>query len=670
MFEWNHDTLCVKAQQLIDKNIISSSNLKYHKRAGAIKVVKRGCRFQPCLVDFETIPDQFKNKIVETFGDPYSSVKHVVFTDYLKTDYKAKNYYATYKTKTGEALPEKNIKEYTTNASIFLTISIILDSKIAQKRALGNNKTQVWHKLAKIVKDLDAVDWPHTLPKNFKRLKQRYAKYQQQGYESLIHGNFCNKNSEKINDDAKMWLVQRWADPVNKIANTEQLFAEYNGMADQEGWKKLKAADTIYNYLHQEDIKPLWWGHRYGEIRAKEKYTMHISTRLPTMRDSLWYSDGTKLNYYYLNEDGKMQTCQVYEVIDAYSEVLLGYHISGSEDFEAQYNAYKMAAQTAGHRPYQIGFDGQGGHNKLKNGQFLTKLARLSIKTQPYNGKSKTIENAFSRLQQQFLKRDWFFTGQNIQAKRQESKANMEFILANKNELPTLDEIKETYAKRRKEWNQAPHPKSGKTRINTYLESNNAETPELTMLDMVDLFWILREKPVTYNPGGLSFTHKNQKYEYIVFDENRDINMDFHRKSIDKKFHIKYDPSDMSLIYLYEDTPLGLRYVNTAETKPTVARNRQEITEFEETFHANILQKNKDMRVAMQSETDELLEIYGAAPHQNGFKTPNVKGVNSSNKQKNKASKPKKKRSGGDSYELAEYQKDVSNADSKLEDLM
>ena len=667
MFEWNQQTLCVKAQQLIEQNIITDSNFKYHKRNGNIKVIKRGCRFQPCLIDFETIPEQFKQKILESYGDPYSSVKHIVFTDYLKTDYKAKNFFSTYLTNTGENLPEKNIKEYTANASIFQTINTILDSKIAKKRALGSTKTKVWQKLAKIVKDLDKIEWPHSLPKNYRRLKQRYVKFQQEGYESLIHGNFCNKNSEKINDDAKMWIVQRWADPVNKIANTEQLFAEYNGIAEQEGWKKLKSADTIYNYLHQEDIKSLWYGHRYGETVAKEKYTLHMSTRMPTMRDSLWYSDGTKLNYYFLDDNGKMQTCQVYEVIDAYSEVLLGYHISQSEDFEAQYNAFKMAAQTAGHRPYQLGFDGQGGHNKLKNGQFLTKLARLSVKTQPYNGKSKTIENAFSRLQQQFLKRDWFFTGQNIQAKRQESKANMEFILANKNELPTLDEIKATYAKRRKEWNEAPHPKTGKTRINTYLESTNKETPEITMLDMVDLFWILRDKPVTYQPGGLTFHHKNRKYEYLVFDENRDIDMDFHRKSIDKKFHIKFDPSDMSLIYLYEDTPLGLRYVNTGETKPTIARNRQEITDYEDKLHKNIMQKNKDLRVAMQSETDELLERYEAAPHQNGLRRPNIKGVNSSNKQKKK-SKPKKKRSGDDSYELAAYQKDISNAE--LEDLM
>ncbi len=92
----------------------------------------------------------------------------------------------------------------------------------------------------------------------------------------------------------------------------------------------------------------------------------------------------------------------------------------------------------------------------------MTKISRIQTATKPYNGKSKTIESAFGRFQSQFLKRDWFFTGQNITTKKAESKANMEFVLANTANLPTLDEVKEIYAQRRREWNEAPHHKTGK----------------------------------------------------------------------------------------------------------------------------------------------------------------------------------------------------------------
>ena len=43
----------------------------------------------------------------------------------------------------------------------------------------------------------------------------------------------------------------------------------------------------------------------------------------------------------------ELSPTMVYEVIDAYSEVLLGYYISDTENFEAQYNAYRMAIQNS-----------------------------------------------------------------------------------------------------------------------------------------------------------------------------------------------------------------------------------------------------------------------------------------------------------------------------------
>jgi hypothetical protein len=85
------------------------------------------------------------------------------------------------------------------------------------------------------------------------------------------------------------------------------------------GWKIISTAKTIYNFIYDEKIVSQWWGYRYGELKSKEKFSYQHKTRLPGMRDSLWYSDGTKLNYYYqyLDKSGKRQigTLQVYEVM-------------------------------------------------------------------------------------------------------------------------------------------------------------------------------------------------------------------------------------------------------------------------------------------------------------------------------------------------------------------
>lgn len=112
------------------------------------------------------------------------------------------------------------------------------------------------------------------------------------------------------------------------------------------------------------------------------------------MRDSLWYSDGTKVNYYYRDQNGNIATLSVYEVMDVYSEMFIGYAFCQHEDYTAQRTAFRMALRTAGEKPYQVSFDNQGGHKKLETTSFLGKLARIAVKTQPYNGKSKTIESS------------------------------------------------------------------------------------------------------------------------------------------------------------------------------------------------------------------------------------------------------------------------------------
>ena len=79
-----------------------------------------------------------------------------------------------------------------------------------------------------------------------------------------------------------------------------------------------------------------WWAAVYGELAARQKFDRKQQTVMPALRDALWYGDGTKLNLYYKGRDksGRLvkKTAMVYEVIDAYSEMLLGYCIGEVEN--------------------------------------------------------------------------------------------------------------------------------------------------------------------------------------------------------------------------------------------------------------------------------------------------------------------------------------------------
>lgn len=650
MYEYQNSVLCIQGSWLIEQGILSESYYKQLCFRKQLEKINVGGNGRKALIKFDTIKQDIKAKIIAITGDPKETAKHITFTDYLKPDSVAIDFFNDYRLENGDGLPEKNIAEYCANADVLQAIDLILATTMSKRKALGS-KVKPWEKIAAIVAQLQRGQWPHSLPANEKRLRDRYNAFKKEGYQSLVHKGFGHKNAEKISDEAKYWVLARWADRVNRCANYGQLLREYNAYAEQNEWKVLMSEQTLQNFLQDPKIEPMWHGHRFGELKSKEKYSYQHTTKLASIRDSLWYSDGTKLNYFYQDAQGKRQTCQVYEVIDSFSEVFLGYHISKSEDYDAQFNAYKMAIQTAGHKPYEIKYDNQGGTKKLEAQSFLGKISKINTNTQPYNGKSKTIESAFGRFQTQFLKQDWFFTGQNITATKSESKANMEFILKNSSSLPTLDEIKAVYAKRRQQWNEAPHPKTGVSRIEMYLNSENPATPAITVWEMIELFWIERDKPVTCTAQGISFTEKKIEYQYIVYDDERMPDIRWLRDNVDKKFVVKFNPDDMTLIYLFEKTPLGLRRVAAAETKVAVHRGVQEQEDWENEYIRKINEQNKVIRIEARDEMDAILAEHNRLPEDYGLKSPVLHGIESSRKKQSKKEKTT----------IGEYQKAISN---------
>lgn len=332
-----------------------------------------------------------------------------------------------------------------------------------------------------------------------------------------------------------------------------------------------------------------------------------------------------------------------------YSECFLGYHISATEDYEAQYYAYKMAIQKAGHKPYELKYDNQGGHKKLEASDLLKNLARHAVNTAPYNGKSKTIESAFNRFQSQFLHKDWYFTGQNITAKKKESRGNEEFILANQKNLPTLDEVKAQYAKRREEWNNAPHPKTGIARSEMYRTSVNEETQAVDCLDIISIFGVTTKDPATYRAGGIEIQVKKQKYAYEVLTADGMPDMDFYRRNIGRKLYTRYCPDDMSIVSLYEKDATGkMRFVAMAQTFIAIEGAMQNQTSEDLSFIRQIDAANKKMRIDNERERNELLASHNMHPNQHGLKVAPLKGVNTSKDKKGK-------------IDIGELQKEVSN---------
>ncbi len=673
MVEWYQNRLCIYGGWLYGEGeIMSFSNYRSLTGRKHLQVIRKACRNTPALVDYESMPDRFKKEIINRVGNVYQLAKENQLLKHIHHDPKAEKFYKDHKfgDNNNRSLPEEAQLEYYNDAIVMNAVHIVFTDRKARRRALGGTTKDIWKDLSNAVNSLDKTRYKHSLPSSASRLKEKHKVYMKESYKTFIHGGYCNKNTEKLNDEVKLWLLSQWANNIERITSVEHLLEVYNEYAANQRksetkvnsiWKEIKSASTLQNFLLSEGIKPLWWPYRYGELKAKEKFMFQFSTKLPSMRDSLWYSDGTKLNYYYQDENGKVCTISVYEIMDTYSEVFLGYAICKNEDFKAQHSAYKMALEFSGYKPYQIVYDNQGGHKKLEATKFFEKLARVAIKTEPYNGKSKTIESAFGMLQKKFLKRDWFFTGQNITASDKESRANKEFILANKENLPTLEQVKDIYLKRRNEWNNAKHPVTNKPRIEMYRESINSTTVKLGLLDMVEIFCITHPNKVKVSAYGIGFKESKKKYNYMVYREDLP-DVQWLSDHVDKKYVVKYDPSDMSKIYLYEDTNRGLSYAGSADEKTIIHRGIQEQEDWEAQYIRDIEKLKREVRIKNRDRMDEILKDNNLLPEQHGLNSPPLKGIETSIASRKAPEvikrKAKKERTKG----IAEIQKEISNA--------
>ena len=633
--EYYNKVLCVTYAELTegDEPIMRANTLMSNIQRGNIVCARRGGgEGSPALYVWSSIPAKYRAKWEAVRGNPEAEIREAMKTDRLKMDEAAREWYSsyTYMDKDGEEkhLTDKMIDEYTVNASVLGELTRMIARRKAIRSSLNAGMGNVWEVIYANSESLRSM-YGHTLPKSLGRLKTRLKDWQTDGYVSCVSGKLGNQSALKVTDEFMQLLValKRSKTPVYTDG---QLWEKANEIAKERGWKPLKSVSTVKTLLGSAAIEPLWYDAVYGEQAARQRFGRKHKTALPTRRDTLWYGDGTKLNLYYRDENGKVRTTQVYEVVDAMSEVLLGYWISDTEDYEAQYHAYRMAIQTSGHKPWEIVYDNQGGHKKLDNDGFIGKISRVHRPTQPYNGESKTIESVFGRFQQQVLHKDWRFTGQNVTAKKTMSKPNVEFIEANKDSLYTLEELKAAYAAARKEWNEMKHPASGERRIDMYERSVNEETERVTVSDMVEMFWVFAKRPCTFTDQGLQVTIKGQKRQYEVFESPGKPDYEWRQRHTYERFYVAYDPYDYTSIRLYSKAGDGsMRFERTAEPYVVIHRALQDQ---QGTGDAQFIRDAQaaaiEGRIDRVAKGRAMAMQEGMDAEQQGLHSPKLKGVN------------------------------------------
>ena len=616
-------TLCVTFEELVGGGIMSLANYKKHVREKKFHFVQHGGNGRKALIMYECLPDKLRKQLDER--EPKARERFIKQQSFpmnirLKSDDKAVEFYKTY-------IPKISIerqKEYVLNAKV-------MNAMMVQETGLRNKHSEHGYTHKRLVRNTVISlceelrrSFNHTLPKSESRLMEKFEDYKKRSYVALVSGTTGNQSARKIGPREGRILL-RLRRSKFPVYTDMQIFDEFNRIVternaratrEEDKLKPVESPQTVINYLYKTGIKLWWYGVVHGEIAFKNEFMPQFDTKLPQMPNTLWYGDGTKLNLYYKDYDKKnkrmvARTIDVYEVMDACSEVFLGYSF-GAENFLTQYEAYRMALETWKIKPYEIVTDNQGGHKRPEAQAFFKKICHLHKTTMPHNGQSKTIESAFGRFQQQVMHKLYNYTGQNVTATKESSHVNIDLIMKNISQLPTLEEMKDQYLECRREWNGMPHPTSetGITRMEMYTTLNSPKAEQLDEYGVQELFKLLSKDSVKYGKQGFVFSRNNKEYRYMVYDESGQVDMGFHMQNVGVSFRYKYDPMDMTSVELWEVCAGGrLKYAATATPKVVFHRATAErSTEESERLYAQIRAQKRALAGHYIASEDLLLE--------------------------------------------------------------
>ncbi len=616
-------TLCVTFEELVGGGIMSLANYKKHVREKKFHFVQHGGNGRKALIMYECLPDKLRKQLDER--EPKARERFIKQQSFpmnirLKSDDKAVEFYKTY-------IPKISIerqKEYVLNAKV-------MNAMMAQETGLRNKHSEHGYTHKRLVRNTVISlceelrrSFNHTLPKSESRLMEKFEDYKKRSYVALVSGTTGNQSARKIGPREGRILL-RLRRSKFPVYTDMQIFDEFNRIVternaratrEEDKLKPVESPQTVINYLYKTGIKLWWYGVVHGEIAFKNEFMPQFDTKLPQMPNTLWYGDGTKLNLYYKDYDKKnkrmvARTIDVYEVMDACSEVFLGYSF-GAENFLTQYEAYRMALETWKIKPYEIVTDNQGGHKRPEAQAFFKKICHLHKTTMPHNGQSKTIESAFGRFQQQVMHKLYNYTGQNVTATKESSHVNIDLIMKNISQLPTLEEMKDQYLECRREWNGMPHPTSetGMTRMEMYTTLNSPKAEQLDEYGVQELFKLLSKDSVKYGKLGFVFSRNNKEYRYMVYDESGQVDMGFHMQNVGVSFRYKYDPMDMTSVELWEVCAGGrLKYAATATPKVVFHRATAERSmEESERLYAQIRAQKRALAGHYIASEDLLLE--------------------------------------------------------------
>lgn len=410
-------------------------------------------------------------------------------------------------------------------------------------------------------------------PINSERTLDRKAReYEKQGLDCLIGGYFGNANREAIKGAVHAKLMELAGSPLKFSFEDIGLF--YNSWAQEKGLPLLTVS-AIKQHLNRPMHERVWSYARHGKVYSDLKFQPQIERELPSRPDALWSLDGTSMQLYYKDANGKIKSdLYVYFVADVHSSAILGYSVAFSESTGMIAEALKMAIDKYGYKPYQLQYDaGKANVSDAMQG-VMSNMSRVHFPCMPNSGNHKYIETYIGHFQQRVLRLYEEFKGGNINTRSENSKANPELLarLKKENRFKTESDIISLFDEAVSKWNERGEKRNkygqftGESKIARYMKPH-ADRVELNYFEKISLFMGQLKQPYEYKQQGITITLGGVKRNYIVPDADSIGDFMFNGLYVGEQFNVRINPLSPDFITLYQKNKL----VATAHEKDKFA---------------------------------------------------------------------------------------------------
>ena len=566
MYEPYQNIICVN-QNVFYENLalLSYGNFQKHIQRGKLNRLRTAGNGRCGLIEFKSIPEELQQIIIKSYGNPWTQEDRETFTSQIEPDQEAINFFLANK-----EISEVKKKQHICEAEILDLYNRLITADDLNRKVTGrkSNKGALKTKLCMIIAELKlekypnstTKKYPHNLPSNVRALDRKLKGYLSEGYSFLPHKNKGNSSAAKIKGNVANWLLAQYSMP-NKIV-VPVLHTMYMSIHEQQKWPALDES-TIYKWLHQPEQERQWTISRDGMDVFRRKFGHKlVRDKDQYFPNAYWAIDGTKLDWLHYQDDslGMGAKLKIDPVFDIYSEKILGWSYSETENHVDHFQAVKMAVENSQSRPYMFTYDKQSGHtSKIMQGLYNKLVAKQGGThfSQAAYRHGSPIEQLFNRFQQQVLNK-WFWSDkQGIKVRTDKNRPNMDFVLDNKHKFLTKDQLIKAWELSVNEWNEAKHPKFKKSRNAVYNEEPLMQEV-VSHLEMIDMFWVFSTERIKYKKDGIKPTIAKQDYHFEVYNDQGEIDLEFRKKYVGQRFFVRYDPTQMdNYISLYIQLPNG-----------------------------------------------------------------------------------------------------------------